>query len=147
MKSSMKYAIYGLSAVSLPFFIFMPSVNFLLFQFKFFNYFIFSLLKIKGVMVYVCTTNAFSLATSFLFRNENVQKALGIPILSAAEKQRLKDEAKKKKGFLEGITDSFDNRKLVQEIKERENLHLKKFGQGARIQTFKQDPTKKIGPK
>ena len=40
-----------------------------------------------------------------------------------------------------------DNRKLIQEMKERENLQLKKFAQGTRIQTFKHDPTKKIGPK
>lgn len=98
-------------------------------------------------MAYVCATNAFSLTASFAFRNEKVKKALGIPILSAVEQQRLKDEAKKKKGFLEGITDSMDNRKLIQEMKERENLQLKKFAQGTRIQTFKHDPTKKIGPK
>jgi hypothetical protein len=98
-------------------------------------------------MVYVCATNAFSLTASFFFRNEKVKKALGIPILTAIEQQRMRDEAKKKKGFLEGITDSMDNRKLIQEMKERENLQMKKYAQGTRIQTFKHDPTKQISKK
>lgn len=97
--------------------------------------------------MYVCATNAFSLTTSFILRNNRVKKALNIPIMSEAEILRLKDQAKKKKGFFEGISDSIDNRKLMSELKERENLQLKKFSQGTRIQTFKHDPTKKIGPK
>ncbi len=51
MKSSMRYVIYGLSAVSLPFFIFMPSVSFCITHFyKFENLFCFIELRALWLM-------------------------------------------------------------------------------------------------
>jgi hypothetical protein len=86
----------------------------------------------------------FSLATSFVMSNKAVKKFFKIPILSAFEEQQITESQKKQKNLLSGFKESMQNQKIINEVKERENLREKQFAQAGTkvpIKTFKTNPT------
>jgi hypothetical protein len=73
-------------------------------------------------MVYVCTTNIVSLSIAYLLSYDQVKLKLGIPVLSASEQLQAKIAAKSQKGFIEAIKSQFENEKIADELKRRDEL-------------------------
>jgi hypothetical protein len=142
MGSGTRMLVYGLSAVSFPFFIFMPSViiiDFFLILKLIFYYLLFQ----KGVMVYVCTTNLISLTLALTLSFKSVKKVLNIPILSKTEEFQMKLDQKKKKGLISGFKESMKNQSLISEVKERDALREKQFNKAGTqlpVKTYKSNP-------
>lgn len=121
MTPTTKAIVYGVSAISYPFFLFMPS----------------------GVMSYVCTTNFISLGLSVLLNVNAVKKLLKIPILTEMDKLKIKESQKNTKNFISGFKESIQNQKIIAEVKERETLREKQFAQAGTkvpVKTFKTNP-------
>nr|AWV66674.1 phosphoinositide 3-kinase regulatory subunit 4 [Brachionus koreanus] len=121
MTPTTKAIVYGVSAISYPFFLFMPS----------------------GVMSYVCTTNFISLALSVILNVNAVKKILKIPILTEMDKLKIKESQKKTKNFISGFKESIQNQRIIAEVKERESLREKQFSQAGTkvpVKTFKTNP-------
>jgi hypothetical protein len=86
----------------------------------------------------------FSLVTSLILSNQGVKKFFKIPILTAYEEQQIKETQKKRKNVISGFRESLQNQKIINEVKERENLREKQFAQAGTkvpIKTFKTNPT------
>ena len=95
-------------------------------------------------MVYVCTTNTFSLITSFVFNNDKVKKILKIPILSENEKREMR-QTKVNFNFVKDLRKGLKDQQIIRQIQEREELREKQFAKaGTKVpqQTFKTRPTK-----
>lgn len=121
MTPIMKAGIFGMSAISFPFLIFMPA----------------------GIMVYFVTTNAISLGVSFIMNVNAVKKVFKIPIMSPNEMREVKEAGKKEKNFLSGFRESIQNQKIISEVKEREALRQRQFeraGTQVPVKTFKTNP-------
>jgi hypothetical protein len=94
-------------------------------------------------MVYFCTTNMISLLMSFVLNVDTIKRALNIPVLSEHEKREIKESSKKEKNFISGFKESIQNQRIINEVKEREQLRARQFEQaGTRVpqKTFKNNP-------
>ena len=94
-------------------------------------------------MVYVCTTNLVYLAISNILSYDNVKTKLGIPILSASELLQLKISSKQQKSFMEGFLSQFENEKIADEIKKRDELKERIKGLKKAAEEKSQKKTKK----
>jgi hypothetical protein len=97
-------------------------------------------------MVYICTTNFISLLMSFVMNANSVKKMLNIPVLSEHEQRELKESTKNQKNLIDGFKESWQNQKIMSEVREREQLRAKQFDQaGTRVpqKTFKTNPKSK----
>ncbi len=95
-------------------------------------------------MVYICSTNACSLALAGILRIPAIRTALKLPHIDKEKRKQLDAVYKKNsKPFLQGIKEHFNDQKLAREINQREQLHatkLEEAGLGTPIKTFKTNP-------
>uniref|UniRef100_A0A023G022 Putative cytochrome oxid n=1 Tax=Amblyomma parvum TaxID=251391 RepID=A0A023G022_AMBPA len=95
-----------------------------------------------ALLCYWVTSNLFTLCQVGVLRIEAVRKRLNIPALVKHQKSEL---ALSKKGFVEGVKESFTNTRIAREIEERsraDEIRFKKAGIGPVVKTYTYDPTK-----
>lgn len=91
----------------------------------------------------MCVSNFISLLYSILFSIKSVKRVLKIPILSEYDLLQLKESQKKQQDFLKGFRDKYQNMKVVQELKERDQLRERVYKQASTKvpeRTFKTNP-------
>ncbi|XP_037502532.1 mitochondrial inner membrane protein OXA1L isoform X1 [Rhipicephalus sanguineus] len=96
----------------------------------------------SALLCYWVTSNVFTLCQVGVLRIEAVRKRLDIPALIKHPKSELKLS---KKGFVEGVRESFTNTRIAREIEERakaDEVRFKKAGIGPVVKTYTYDPTK-----
>ena len=95
-------------------------------------------------MVYICTSNIYTLCLSTILRIPKVRVLCKLPIIDKNKNAEITSQLKKQqKGFIEGFKDTYNDRKILSEIEHRERLRLTKFeqaGLGAPLKTFKTNP-------
>jgi len=96
----------------------------------------------SAILCYWCASNAFTLGQVGFLKIEAVRNYCNLPKLIKHDKKKL---ALSKKGFVEGITDSYTNTKISKEIEQRargDEIRFKQAGMGPPVKTYKYDPTK-----
>lgn len=96
----------------------------------------------SALLCYWVTSNVFTLCQVGVLRIEAVRKRLNIPALVKHKKSEL---TLSKKGFVEGVKESFTNTRIAREIEERskaDEIRFKKAGIGPVVKTYTYNPTK-----
>uniref|UniRef100_A0A023FS83 Putative cytochrome oxid n=1 Tax=Amblyomma cajennense TaxID=34607 RepID=A0A023FS83_AMBCJ len=96
----------------------------------------------SALLCYWVTSNLFTLCQVGVLRIEAVRKRLNMPVLVKHQKSEL---ALSKKGFVEGVKESFTNTRIARELEERsraDEIRFKKAGIGPVVKTYTYDPTK-----
>jgi YidC/Oxa1 family membrane protein insertase len=104
--------------------------------------FLFTMNFESAIVCYWATSNLISLAQVGIINRPRVRERLGIPPLKKWNSEELPSN---KKGFKEGIMESWDNIKLTQKLNQRRNFQATQFekaGIGPIKKTYKSDPTK-----
>lgn len=96
----------------------------------------------SALLCYWVTSNMFTLCQVGVLRIEAVRKRLNMPVLLKHQKSEL---VLSKKGFVEGVRESFTNTRIARELEERsrtDEIRFKKAGIGPVVKTYTYDPTK-----
>lgn len=96
----------------------------------------------SALLCYWVTSNVFTLCQVGVLRIPAVRKRLNIPVLVKHQKSEL---TLSKKGFIEGVKESFTNTRIARELEERartDEMRFKKAGIGPVVKTYTYDPTK-----
>jgi hypothetical protein len=98
----------------------------------------------KAIMVYICTSNMYTLILSTFLRIPKLRAFCRLPVLDKKTEKTIEKKLKTyEKGFLQGFKESYRNQKLVSEVQQREKLKMTKFeqaGLGAPLKTYKSNP-------
>jgi len=92
-----------------------------------------------AMLCYWFSSNSFSFAQMMFLKIPTVRKAVGIPLLV----KHPKDIQTKKKGFVEGFKETWDNSKTMAKVKHRqqdEQQRFKSAGTGPIVKTYKYNP-------
>ncbi|XP_077542603.1 OXA1L mitochondrial inner membrane protein isoform X2 [Haemaphysalis longicornis] len=95
-----------------------------------------------ALLCYWVTSNIFTLCQVGVLRLQPVRNYLNIPALVKHPKSEL---ALSKKGFVEGVKETFTNTRITRELEERsraDEIRFKKAGMGPVVKTYTYDPTK-----
>lgn len=96
----------------------------------------------SALLCYWVTSNLFTLCQVGVLRIPAVRNRLNIPALVKHQKSEL---TLSKKGFVEGVKESFTNSRIARELEERsraDEIRFKKSGIGPVVKTYTYDPTK-----
>ncbi|KAH6949002.1 hypothetical protein HPB50_027440 [Hyalomma asiaticum] len=96
----------------------------------------------SALLCYWVTSNMFTLCQVGVLRIEAVRKFLDIPSLVKHKKSEL---SLSKRGFMEGVKESYTNARIARELEDRaraDEVRFKRAGIGPVVKTYTYDPTK-----
>ena len=97
-------------------------------------------------MIYVCTTNIFSLATAYILSYDKIKIKLGIPILADFEVKAIKESTSKQQSVYQKFSTKMNESKM-RKIDNKKQAEYENAGKQLPIRTFKTNPKLKDGDK